>query len=46
MGFTSPYHLVVVPKEAVVTVAAPDGLRPGAALLLGLSNGEVVRAAL
>lgn len=33
-------------EEAVVTVAAPDGLRPGAALLLGLSNGEVVRAAL
>jgi outer membrane protein assembly factor BamB len=33
-------------EEAVVTVAAPEGLRPSATLLLGLSNGEVVRATL
>lgn len=33
-------------EEAVVAVAAPGGLRPGAPLLLGLSNGEVVRATL
>lgn len=32
--------------EAVVAVSAPAGLRPGAALLLGLSNGAVLRATL
>jgi hypothetical protein len=33
-------------EEAVVAVSAPGGLRSGAALLLGLSNGEVMRVAL
>lgn len=32
--------------EAVVAVAAPGGLRAGALLLLGLSNGEVLQVAL
>lgn len=32
-------------EESVVTVAAPRGLRRGAALLLGLSGGSVVRVA-
>jgi photosystem II stability/assembly factor-like uncharacterized protein len=39
----SEFTADVPPDEAVVAVAAPLGLLPGAPLLLGLSNGDVMR---
>ena len=40
----SEFAADVPPDEAVVAVSAPQGLRLGAPLLLGLSNGDVMRA--
>jgi len=36
----------VPPEQALVAVSAPQGLRPGAPLLLGLSSGEVVQTSI